>query len=318
MTSDGVEAAARVLVTFWRQPESLSLRARQLCERLTAMLDEGEALAGTARSMSPEYVAQAAAALRRTAARDPEAAGLVRRLAEGDSTGPRRSTLTQNATATGSGSLAFNVGRDFIPGGTSGTRARSAATETGPCPAPDVILMAAADPVDLTRMQLGREEREIREAIRGSAGRDRWKVELRNAVRLRDLCRALLETHPRVVHFSGHGSLSGGLFLEDDGGTAHHVPPEALNELFVAVEGEVECVVLNACYSEPQGRAISARVPFVIGTTSEIKESVAITFTVGFYQALGAGRTVRGAYSVGLGMARASGKTPPFVLLERG
>jgi len=318
MTSDGVEAAARVLVTFWRQPETLGLGTRQLCERLAAGLEDCEALALAARTLAPGYPGRVPAALRRASERDLEAAGLVRRLAEGESTGPKRGALTQNATASGSRSVAFNVGRDFIPGGTSGTRAWSAATGAEPGLAPAAILMAAADPVDLTRMQLGREEREIREAIRGSAGRDRWRVELWNAVRLRDLCRALLEIQPRVVHFSGHGSRSGGLVLEDDAGTAHHVPPEALNELFVAVEGEVECVVLNACYSEPQGRAISARVPFVIGTTSEIKDRVAITFTVGFYQALGAGRTVRDAYSVGLGMARASGETPPLVLLERG
>jgi hypothetical protein len=225
--------------------------------------------------------------------------------------------LTQNASANGNGGVAFNVGRDFILGARPATGATNEAAEAKPAARPDVILMTTADPVDLTRLHLSKEAREIREALRGSPGRDRWTVDVRNAVRLRDLCQALLELQPRVVHFSGHGSAGGGLALEDDAGDARLVPPEALKELFLAVEGEVECVVLNACYSELQGRALAVRVPYVIGTTSSIEDAVAIAFSVGFYQALGAGRTIRQAYSVGMATAHAAGEAP-LVLLERG
>lgn len=218
--------------------------------------------------------------------------------------------VTQNVNVNGHGNTTL------VAGGNMHVGERDAAAQEAPSP-PDVILMAAADPVDRTRLQLGREAREIGEALRASAGRDRWKVELRPSVRLRDLCQALLEVQPRVVHFSGHGSAGGGLFLENDAGFARLMAPEALSDLFAAVEGEMECVVLNACYSEPQAKAISAHVPYVVGTTAEIKDTTAITFATGFYQALGAGRTIRQAFNVGSASARASGETHPLVLLER-
>jgi hypothetical protein len=218
--------------------------------------------------------------------------------------------VRQKINVTGNGNTTLVAGRDLHVG------ERDTAAKEAPSP-PDVILMAAADPIDLTRLQLGREAREIGEALRASAGRDRWKVELQPSVRLGDLCRALLEVQPRVVHFSGHGSASGGLFLEDEVGYARLVPPGALSELFAAVDGEVECVVLNACYSEPQAKAIFAHVPYVVGTTAEIADSAAITFSTGFYQALGAGRTIRQAFNVGSASVRASGETHPLVLLER-
>lgn len=217
--------------------------------------------------------------------------------------------VSQRITVNGSGNTTVAVGRDLNLG-ERGAAARAHSS-------PDVILMAAAEPVDLARIQLGREAREIGEALRASAGRDRWRVEPLPSVRLRDLSRALLEVRPRVVHFSGHGIESGGLFLEDDAGNARKVPPGKLGELFAAIEGKVECVVLNACYSEAQAKAISAHVPFVIGSASMITDTAAITFSIGFYQALGAGRTFREAFDVGSASVRASGETHPLVLLER-
>lgn len=138
-----------------------------------------------------------------------------------------------------------------------------------------------------------------------------------SSVRQRDLFEALLEVRPRVVHFSGHGSTKGAILLENDAGYGRSVPPEALADLFAAVQGNVECVVLNACYSEVQAKAIASHVPFVIGTTAQIADTAAVTFSIGFYQALGAGCTFRQAFDVGSASVRASGETHPLVLLER-
>jgi hypothetical protein len=139
-------------------------------------------------------------------------------------------------------------------------------------------------------------------------------------VRLRDLTRALLELRPRIVHFSGHGGgEADGVFLEDEAGNACEVPPEAVAELFAALDGGVECVVLNACYSQPQAQAISAHVPFVVGTPDAIADEAAVAFSVGFYQALGAGCAIPQAYRVGCVQMRGAGTAglPLPVLLER-
>ena len=59
---------------------------------------------------------------------------------------------------------------------------------------------------------------------------------------------------------------------------------------------QVSCVVLNACYSETQAKSIAKHIPFVIGMNQAIGDNAAIAFSVGFYKALGAGRSVKDAY----------------------
>lgn len=62
---------------------------------------------------------------------------------------------------------------------------------------------------------------------------------------------------------------------------------------------KVECVVLNACYSEIQAKAIAQHIDYVIGMSKEIGDAAAIEFAVGFYDALGNGREVEFAYKYG-------------------
>ena len=61
----------------------------------------------------------------------------------------------------------------------------------------------------------------------------------------------------------------------------------------------MECVVLNACYSERQAEAIVQHIQNVIGMKSEIGDDAAITFAVGFYDAIGAGKDYKTAFKFG-------------------
>jgi len=72
-----------------------------------------------------------------------------------------------------------------------------------------------------------------------------------------------------------------------------------LAALFEQFADQVGCVVLNACYSEAQANAIARHIEYVIGMNQEIGDKAAIAFSIGFYQALGAGRTVEEAYKLG-------------------
>ena len=56
---------------------------------------------------------------------------------------------------------------------------------------------------------------------------------------------------------------------------------------------------LNACYSAEQADAISRHIPYVIGMSHAISDHAALEFAVGFYDALGAGRSVEDAFKVG-------------------
>lgn len=189
---------------------------------------------------------------------------------------------------------------------------------------PKTILVLAANPLDSERLALDEEVREIEEGLRRSRHRDLFKVEQRWAVRPQDLRRALLDVEPEIVHFCGHGTngsasnspinspvdirkLSvvseatdgGGIVLEDEAGKAQLVQGQALTDLFSLFRKRLECVVLNSCYSEAQATLIVRQVPIVIGMKRAIGDRAAIEFSRGFYDALGAGRTIDEAFQFG-------------------
>lgn len=163
-----------------------------------------------------------------------------------------------------------------------------------------IILFLAANPMDSERLRLDEELREIREELERSKFRDNFLLEPRGAVRPRDLVRALLDLKPKFVHFSGHGAKSGSICMENNDGKTIELEPEAVAGLFTAIGTPIDCVMLNACYSERQAWAIPASVPYVIGMKKAIGDPAAIAFATGFYRALGAGRTVPEAFNLGL------------------
>lgn len=161
------------------------------------------------------------------------------------------------------------------------------------------ILILTANPKGTDSLSLGVEVRKIEEALQRARNRDRFEVIPRLAVRTIDLRRALLDHRPQIVHFSGHGAEKG-LVLENDAGKIQLVSTEALARLFGAFEfGEIECVLLNACYSEVQAAAIHQYVDCVIGMHQPIGDRAAIQFAEGFYDALGAGSSYEEAHKVG-------------------
>jgi hypothetical protein len=161
------------------------------------------------------------------------------------------------------------------------------------------ILFLASDPSDTTRLRLGEELREIQEKLQLAKFRDRFSLNARMSIRPADISQALLDITPQIVHFSGHGTSDGQLCFEDNQGKAHLISSSALSALFEQFSKQVLCVVLNACYSEKQAQAIGNHVEYVIGTNQAIGDKAAIAFSVGFYQALGAGRDIEQAYKLG-------------------
>jgi len=161
------------------------------------------------------------------------------------------------------------------------------------------ILFLAANPTDATRLRLGQESRDIQGKLQLAKERDRFQFEQRWAVRPEDLMQALLDIDPQIVHFSGHGTSEGELCLEDLSGKIHPVKADVLGALFKLEADHLQCVVLNACYSEIQANAIGKYIPYVIGMNQAIGDQAAISFAVGFYQALGGGCSIQEAYERG-------------------
>ena len=161
------------------------------------------------------------------------------------------------------------------------------------------ILFLAADPSNATRLRLGQELRDIRERLQLAKERDRFILDSRESVRPGDISQAIFDVEPQIVHFSGHGTSTGELCFEDLLGESQPVQPDALAALFELAADQINCVVLNACYSEAQAKAIGEHIPFVIGMNKAIGDQAAIAFAVGFYKALAARRTIDQAYKFG-------------------
>ena len=169
------------------------------------------------------------------------------------------------------------------------------------------ILFLAADPTDASRLRLGQELREIQEKLQLAKMRDDFKLEQRMSVRPVDISQAILDEKPKIVHFSGHGTSEGSLCFENEVGKSQFVEPDALASLFELVTDHVDCVILNACYSEIQANAIADHIRYVIGMNNAIGDKAAISFAIGFYQALGAGKSVEDAYKFGCVQIRLQG-----------
>ena len=163
---------------------------------------------------------------------------------------------------------------------------------------PVMILFLAANPSGM-RLKLDQESREIDDALRKSDYGDRFFIQKHMAVRVKDLQNYLLRYKPNIVHFSGHGNQANQIILEDNSGISQPVATQALGNLFSVVKSNIRCVVLNACYTDQQARAVAEHIDCVIGMSNAIGDQAAINFSTAFYQALGFGENVKTAFELG-------------------
>lgn len=159
------------------------------------------------------------------------------------------------------------------------------------------ILILTVNPFGVPQLRLDQEVRDIKEALKRAKLRHQFNVENATAVRTSDFRRVMLEYRPNLVHFSGHGNHDG-LFFEDESGYPKLVTAEAVAGLF-KLFAQVECVLLNACYSVLQAEAISQHVKYVIGMRNQISDTASIEFSTGFYDALGVGSSIEYAFEIG-------------------
>lgn len=170
------------------------------------------------------------------------------------------------------------------------------------------ILFLAANPISTTRLRLDEEVQKISLNLKLAKERDNLILSQEWAVTPDILMQAILDTSPQIIHFSGHGEQEG-IYLEDEQGKPQSVGTEALANLFRLFQDSVQCVLLNACYSAAQAKAIKEHIPHVIGMSSAIQDTSAISFTTGFYKAIGAGRDIPFAFELGKTAVQLQGDT---------
>jgi hypothetical protein len=160
------------------------------------------------------------------------------------------------------------------------------------------VLFLAANPQEYMPLRLDRELRTIKEVLLKGTFRNRVYLEQEWAVRVSDLQGLLLRFSPDIVHFSGHGQM--GIVLVNDRDEAFEVPAAALAEMFGHFADSIQCVVLNACYSEEQAAAIGTYIGTVIGMKDEISDTASIAFSAAFYEALAHGKDLHTAFRLGV------------------
>ena len=163
------------------------------------------------------------------------------------------------------------------------------------------ILILASNPSNTSRLRLDEEVREIENGMDRAKQRDQFVITPKLAVRPQDMQRAMLDYSPNIIHFCGHGEGDDGIALENNAGNTQLVQSHALADLFklFKTRSNIQCVVLNACYSEAQAEAISEHIPYVVGMKKAIGDKAAIIFAVAFYDAIGAGESIEFAYELG-------------------
>ena len=158
------------------------------------------------------------------------------------------------------------------------------------------VLFFATNPKGTSQLRLDEEARSIQEMIRKSEHRDSISFVTRWAVRPLDILQAINEINPDVIHFSGHGAVSGDLILENTDGSPKPVTKEAITQTIMSSSDKIHLLFFNACFSYEQAQEIVPHVDAAIGMTTSIGDEAACTFAAQFYSSLGFGHSLKKAF----------------------
>jgi esterase/lipase superfamily enzyme len=161
------------------------------------------------------------------------------------------------------------------------------------------LLILAANPKETDRLAIAEEVKAIKARLELTDLGRAFQVKVELAARVTELSKLLLQHNPTIVHFSGHGSPTGDIVLEDENNAAFPVNVQTLAKLFGILGGEVECVVLNACYAGTRAVALSQQVGCVVGMHKAIGDPSALRFSQSFYTGLAYGKDYKTAYELG-------------------
>lgn len=157
------------------------------------------------------------------------------------------------------------------------------------------ILIVFANPKGSTPLRLQEEERVIKEAIQLSGQREQIEIRTLPAATTDDLRRELLKESYDILHFSGHGH-PGVLDFEDPRQGRMPASLHAIGQL-IRRYPRIQCVLLNACWSLKD--MSESLTQFTVGMDLPLGDHAAIEFAKGFYDAIGAGKTIELAIEEG-------------------
>ena len=158
------------------------------------------------------------------------------------------------------------------------------------------IQFLAANPSNLAKLQLEREYIEIRKIFKHH--QDKFALTEEFDVTLESFFEAIFVQKPKIVHFSGFSDTGDNpsLIFNRKNGTYQCVSFEYLAATFKLFRDDVECVFINAAFSDTFAKVVSRFIPNVIGIKEIIDDKEAITFASGFYTALSFEKNYKNAF----------------------
>jgi tetratricopeptide (TPR) repeat protein len=180
------------------------------------------------------------------------------------------------------------------------------------------ILILTANPRDKERLRLRQEVKIIQAELDRARSHELFELVTISEASEEDLQQAILDHDPYIVHFSGHGDETGLIFEEE--GKSKLVKGEFLAEVFELCAQQVECVILNACFSESQAIAIAQHIDHVIGTRHAVLDRAATSFSKRFYNAVFTGKSIPVAFKWGRTAVKSSDpqESSNLVLIPKG
>lgn len=182
------------------------------------------------------------------------------------------------------------------------------------------ILFLAANPT-AKQLSFGNEHSDISIALSEKNIKSKFTIEAKRGTTVKNMLEAIKEFSPTIIHFVGHGTgieiknnkdiERGLIFHNSDYDGEKTLDAETLNAMFRRIkkkQPQLKIVVLNACYSEPQAKAISHHGIYAIGSNDQIGSFAARAFAAGFYRQYALKNDVVDAAEEGVTHAMQEGK----------
>ena len=157
-----------------------------------------------------------------------------------------------------------------------------------------VILFLAANPT-AKQLSFGNEHTHISVKLSEKSIKGKFELIPKLGTTVDIMIEAINELRPNIIHFVGHGKdvnpdtgKGGGIILHrSDYQDEKVLDAEALGKMFKRIKKkhpQLEIILLNACFSQPQAQAISCHGIYAIGSSDEIDSIPARVFASGFYK----------------------------------
>lgn len=133
---------------------------------------------------------------------------------------------------------------------------------------------------------IAEELREIKTVIRGS--NSRFDLDSEYVISVEEISDRVQNTKPvpRIIHICGEGKTDGTVEIPNpDNNKVDRVKAEELAAFFSNAT-DVNCVILNFCYSSEATRLIAQHIQCVIGVEGYIERTAAVEFSKNFYRYL--------------------------------